>query len=543
MVELRHIYVLLFTAGAVLALVVASIAWRYRAARGALPLAITMVGASIWSGTDAAMWYATTFEQQVFWLKMCAVGIWMVPVGILALSFEIAGMQQWRSRGRMVLISIPPLVLANLEWLNPGRLFDRAFVPKMIGPYTHYSFVPGPLYWAFVAVSQVMLIIGFVIMIRVHFRSSGTERRRTRILLIGTALPYFVNVVYQFRPTPSGDDLTPLVFLVTGVMWLIALLRGHLLTLLPLARSVLVERMSDGVVVLDGKDRVADTNPAALRMLNAAPVASPGKPAEALLGHLASAFASLRDSVSGSAGESKYHKALPINTGDNSRYVELAVVALDTGPSSSPAHLLTLHDVTEERQGKQLLKTANRDLKRSLKQIVLLKDKLQEQAIRDPLTNLHNRRFLDDILIREMARARRQGVPVSFLLLDVDNFKLINDTYSHSMGDVALKVISGILLANARVTDIACRYGGDEFLVVMPGADADTCRARAEDFRTQIGRARIVSGRDESSITVSIGVSSVPANGATADDGLAAADHALHHAKERGRNGIAIAVM
>ena len=163
MVELHFIYVVLYASVAASTLVATLIVWRRRAARGARSLAVLMLGVAIWSGAAAAMWYVPTLGQQVFWVTAENLGLWMVPVGFLRVAFDIAGMERWRAPGRMALISIASFALVNIEWLNPGRLFDKAFVARTMGPYTHFASIPGPLYWAYAAFAYALVFVTCVI--------------------------------------------------------------------------------------------------------------------------------------------------------------------------------------------------------------------------------------------------------------------------------------------------------------------------------------------------------------------------------------------
>lgn len=187
------------------------------------------------------------------------------------------------------------------------------------------------------------------------------------------------------------------------------------------------------------------------------------------------------------------------------------------------------------------LRAVNLELEDKLKELRSLRDRLREQAIHDQLTGLYNRRFLTESLRREIARARRAAEPVAFLMFDIDHFKRVNDRYSHSAGDAALKMVSEALSAGCRPVDIVCRYSGEEFLMVMPGGGPDDAHARAEEFRTRIERMGIQFGGTEFSITTSIGVSVFPLHGATGRKAIAAADRALYVAKESGRNLTVIA--
>ena len=345
MVELHLIYAVLYAAVAVLTTAAASVVWQHRAARGARPIAVFMLGVAIWAAADAAMWYVPTLGQQVFWERAESLGSWIVPVAFLALAFEIAGIGRWLRPSRIGLIAIVSFALSNLEWLNPGRLYDEAFVAHRIGPYTHYAVAPGPLYWLFVAFAYGLVVIALVIIFRVYLRSSYRARTQAAMIFIGGSVPLLASAVTEIRPVPLDVDLAPLAFFVTGALWLIAILRGTLLEVLPLARDTLIEQMLDGVVIVDGEGVVADANPTALTMLGATRGRVVGKPAQEVFGRIEGATAALRDSAP--------RRILQMGRDGDSRHAELSVTPLDVGPGAPPAQLLTFHDVTQERRAQE----------------------------------------------------------------------------------------------------------------------------------------------------------------------------------------------
>ncbi len=163
---------------------------------------------------------------------------------------------------------------------------------------------------------------------------------------------------------------------------------------------------------------------------------------------------------------------------------------------------------------------------------------LQEQAIRDPLTRLHNRRYFDESLARELAIAARKGYTVSIVMGDIDHFKSINDTYGHQTGDEVLKVFAALLLQNSRTSDICCRYGGEEFMLVMPDVSLDLACQRAEAIREEILQKKFAHAGHQFVITASFGVASFPVHGPSSDALTAAADAALYDAKGAGRNRV-----
>jgi diguanylate cyclase (GGDEF)-like protein len=159
---------------------------------------------------------------------------------------------------------------------------------------------------------------------------------------------------------------------------------------------------------------------------------------------------------------------------------------------------------------------------------------LKEEAIRDPLTNLYNRRFLHDYLSRELVRARRESARIAVLMVDLDHFKRVNDTAGHSAGDEVLVRVAALLKRYIRGSDIACRFGGEEFTLVLPNATRDSARARAE----AICKAVREEGSHLLGVTASLGVAVFPDGVAEPEALLRAADRALYEAKDRGRNQV-----
>ncbi len=169
-----------------------------------------------------------------------------------------------------------------------------------------------------------------------------------------------------------------------------------------------------------------------------------------------------------------------------------------------------------------------------------LRETLRNQSIRDPLTGLFNRRYLEVSILRELQRAGRKQRPLGVIMLDVDHFKQFNDTYGHQAGDALLREIGTLLQRHTRGDDIACRYGGEEFTVILPEAPLEITRQRAERIRQEA--KNLVTPSDPGRTTsLSCGVSAFPEHGANAMDLLRAADRALYRAKEGGRDRVVVA--
>lgn len=171
-----------------------------------------------------------------------------------------------------------------------------------------------------------------------------------------------------------------------------------------------------------------------------------------------------------------------------------------------------------------------------------LRETLRQQSIRDPNTGLFNRRYLEETGNRELRRMQRSDQPLTVIMLDVDHFKQFNDTFGHEAGDLVLKHVAGVLLDHAKDSDVASRYGGEEFALAMPGISLAGGQERAESLRQAIRELHLVHrGRTFGTVTASFGVAAFPESGLAWSDIITAVDHALYQAKSEGRDCVVVA--
>jgi diguanylate cyclase (GGDEF)-like protein len=176
---------------------------------------------------------------------------------------------------------------------------------------------------------------------------------------------------------------------------------------------------------------------------------------------------------------------------------------------------------------------------REKEQVVAL-ETLSRQATHDPLTGLFNRRYLDQILYGEIAHARQSGALVGILMADVDHFKKINDGYGHKAGDLMLQAAGELMKSCVRSADIVCRYGGEEFVIVMPGASEKTVRKCAEEIRSKFESLSVTFEEQKIQATISLGAAIFPLHGSNVDEVFVNADRAMYQAKHGGRNRVVV---
>jgi diguanylate cyclase (GGDEF)-like protein/PAS domain S-box-containing protein len=177
---------------------------------------------------------------------------------------------------------------------------------------------------------------------------------------------------------------------------------------------------------------------------------------------------------------------------------------------------------------------------RAEREVRELQERLREQSTHDALTSLYNRRYLEETMGHELARAERGGYPVSVVMGDLDHFKAVNDEHGHLAGDEVLRAFGALLKRQARRSDIYCRYGGEEFVLVLPGMDEGVAVDRAEHLRSALAAAPMGYRGSRIVMTASFGIATFPRHGRTEDELISAADRALYASKAAGRNRVTV---
>ncbi len=213
-----------------------------------------------------------------------------------------------------------------------------------------------------------------------------------------------------------------------------------------------------------------------------------------------------------------------------------------------PLHILSVvNDISQRKVDEEAAKKSAEELKQANEQLSLrvaevenLQAELREQALRDPLTGLYNRRYLAETIEREIARAKRENYPLSVLVSDIDNFKMINDVYGHQAGDRFLVEIARLMKRFTRGSDIVCRYGGEEFLIMLPCTGTNAAMNRAEELRQMCSETTIQHDGQELRVSMSFGIATYPNHGQGAEEIIIKADRALYQSKRSGRDRVTV---
>jgi diguanylate cyclase (GGDEF)-like protein len=216
----------------------------------------------------------------------------------------------------------------------------------------------------------------------------------------------------------------------------------------------------------------------------------------------------------------------------------IGFVLFEIGPLDGSVYEVLHAQISSALKGALLFREAQGQKRQLIESQAILK----ELSIRDPLTGLHNRRYLEEVLNREIQQALDLQRSLGVIMIDIDHFKRFNDRYGHVAGDALLRQLSATFRNHIRGSDIACRFGGEEFVLVLPDASAEVTRERAEFLCKAARGLRVdVEGQDAAMITLSLGVAVAPDHGACSEDLLKAADAAMYRAKDSGRDRVAVA--
>jgi len=495
---------------------------------------IWMLGClAIWAFAYAMITLSSSLEAKLLWLKIENIGILTVPAFWFIFTLQYTGLDRWLNRYSGALFFLVPLISLTLlfvpDWF--GYFYSSVHpVAETGGPLV---IARGPFYYVPLVQAYAFNLAGMGLLIWRFIQYRSIYRRQLLILIGAVLIPLMVNVFYQLAPRliPSftfSVDLTPISFTLTAFLLSTAVLGLRLFDLIPIARHTVLEHIPEMVFVVDAQDRVLDANSVAQKIL--------GKRMDEIVGRdpleVFRAWPQLLNRFL-TANETREEIQIP---GDPPRTLELVVSALYNQLNQLEGRIIVAHDITEHKWLENDLKYANEVLTQQLDEIEKLRAELQEQAIRDPLTNVYNRRYMAEFLDKEIARSERDQTPVSIVIMDMDNFKQFNDTYGHKCGDVVLQFFANFLLEHTRRGDIVCRYGGEEFVIVMPNAPFETGYERAETWRQDFSEAAIEYDGMKLSATFSAGVSCFPQHGGTGDALLQAADKALYYSKNHGRN-------
>ncbi len=493
-------------ASGLLSIALALYAWRFRTTPGTRPTFAFLVFLAIWSLGSAVEIGAPDLATRCLLNKIEYLGIAYISVAWFAVALEYLGYGYCLTARNLSLLCVIPTIAIILNWTNS---YHHWFYSHIAMGYSHgmpvFDLTYAPGFWIYAGYSYLLCVAALLLCLQAITKASAIYRRQAMLIFCCASLPLLFNVAYlTHMPLLGFMDLSPLAFACSAGLILWGVVNYRLLKLAPIAYRMIVESIADGVIVLDAFKHVVEINPTACRML--------GLPHQAILpGTLAAfppAWACLADLEMPRDREGTH---LITCEGMDAVY-EVRVMPVKTTLSGDVGSIILLRDITESRR---------------------LETQLQAMAFFDPLTGLPNRALFFDRMKQALASSARQMTKIALLYLDLDQFKRINDSMGHAMGDELLRQVAQRLRAQVRESDTLARLGGDEFVIILTDLDDDFDPAIMISRVLQTFTAPFLLGDTPISITTSIGVAIAPTDGEDLDQLLSHADHAMYAVKQQ----------
>ncbi|WP_293764863.1 histidine kinase N-terminal 7TM domain-containing protein [uncultured Aquitalea sp.] len=513
---------------AVCAAVIGMLAWERRRMTGARWLALLMLAVAVWAGAATMELSVTLLADKLFWSKAEYFGTLSAPVLFMLLAADYNQLDSVLKPRAVLLLFAIPLIALSLALSNEHHSLIWSGFHSSPAGYNLLVYEHGALFWVLVAgYSYLMMVMGSMLLVRTLHLYPAHYRGQSLLLMAGAVIPWVGNVLYLTGYSPlQGLDPTPHCFALTGMVFAFDLLYLRLLYVVPIARANAFNAMGDGIVVIDTQKVILDINPAAASLF--------GKPASVMTGQKLPIPALVE--VADKDGEHQ----VELNGRGSRAILEVRSFPVRECGVTLGGRMLVLRDISRQRLAEEALHQAYQQLKNRIDEIESLQESLREQALRDPLTGLYNRRYLEETLRREISRAQRENTALSFALIDLDNFKHINDRYGHIVGDKVLCALATLLRHQCRQGDIVCRLGGEEFIVVLPSANSHQGYVRLESLRADFANTLQMTETGNFQTTFSCGIASFPKDGANFAQLYQLADQALYYAKANGKNQVAL---
>lgn len=504
-----------YLGSALISLAVGVYAYRHRSVPGGLYLAILALLETIWTAGYMAQRLSGTLDGMIFWNSVQFIGAVGVPLAYLAFCTEYTGRRPRHARRTWALAAVIPILILIVVWTDPWTGLFRGDVHIASGyPLPQLVFGDGIALWSYPIYAYAVLLLGTYFLAANFFTAPRIYRYQVATILLGVSIPWLTTVITMLQLAPYQlQDITPLSFAVSNLIVGWALFRYRLFDIVPVARDTLVENLRDGVIVLDNQLRVIDFNLAVQNTFFLSKSSVIGKSLAEMIPELGSILTAQK-ALAVEPVEFELETDGPLHR----RLYEARFTQLLDNRSIQIGQILLLRDITEQRS---------------------VHEKLQQLAITDPLTGLFNRRHFFELANQEFKRTSRFGHPLSILILDVDHFKSINDTCGHAAGDDMLLNLAQKCGEQLRSFDIMARYGGDEFILMLPETETEKASQTAERLRQVIESNRLETGNRPLQATISFGVATLNAGDpAGLDELIDRADTALYIAKNNGRNQI-----
>jgi len=521
----QYLYLFFLAAGTLTSLTISALAWQHRNRKSTPYFAGMMLAMGIWQFFCLMVSMSQNRAQAHYWADLRYFGLTTMLAFFMVFAIQYTNNKQLSAKPFLIFIFSMPFVTQIIVMTNSSHhLFYSGEKYSVQGILMGLDSIHlGILYWVHTFYSYALAGTGLSLIIYKTIHNHNVYRRQILPLILGAIPPLITSLIDAFLLNPGlGQPLSPLGFALLGLFLSIALFQHQMSSVIPMARDNVIECMSDAMIVLDENETIVDINRSAQKLLQSEPTNILGK----LITELNYPWNELTKKNKGSLFA---QPEIILNIAGKERFFDLRISPLKSFHQQDAGRIIILRDITTRKQ-------AENQLQNMLLELSALKEELQEQAIRDPLTDLYNRRYLEEIVLEKLQQASHDMYPISVVIMDIDHFKEINDTYGHEAGDLVQKHVANILRKQSRAKDLIFRYGGDEFLVILPSTSSQTAYQYSQRLRKQFEDTSVDYNSENIAVTMSIGIAAFITGKEKPEQVLIAADTALYQAKADGRN-------
>ncbi|MBM7867468.1 diguanylate cyclase [Heliobacterium gestii] len=457
---------------------------------------------SFYSLGYAMEFYSDSLDRMLFWNLVQYIGIPFLPAFWILFAFEYNG-KKLDVLSRMGTLFIPCLTMFFRFTSSVNHLY-YSNVQIAFNNYFPVLFIQkGPWYWVQFIFATSCFVVANYLFLLMYRKSNGSIRRQTLFLLIASLLPWISLLLNLLNLSPLTIDYGPFAITSSLIIFFMSFFRYQFLNIKPLARDKVFDSTANGLIVLDLNYCIIDYNPAATLIFADLNETAIGKDVRRALNE----YEGLVDSI-------VHNQESQFVMKPKGHYKVNTVKIVDK--NHEIGYVVSLTDVTKYMD---------------------LVEELNYLASKDALTGVFNRRYFVELGSLELEKSKRYRRPLSLIILDLDYFKQINDNYGHQAGDAVLQAVASICRSSLRLTDILGRYGGEEFVILLPETSLDECRMISNRILDNIAEAETVYEGKEITVTASLGVTGVDCvTVESLDYFLKYADEALYRAKSEGRN-------
>lgn len=467
----------------------------------------TLILSVIWVIAQAFEIAAIDLPVKIIWANIQYIPIMLTPVTYFYLSLKFTRYDKLYNRRHLILLlMIAPIAINVLLWTNDFHgLIRQNIYLNTDGPFPMVGKTFGPLFWIFAFYNFMVNIVTLIILANTFKEKAPLYREQAISLFIALLLPVFSTAVHISGLNPFAADTTPTVFGLSAVIISWGAYRYRLFDIIPIARSMIIQKMSIGMIVLDNKCRLLDINPAAKKMLNITSEEFIGASIESVFNDLPDLIRIYKEGK-----EAVFEIILKKNT--DPCYYEVSFTELTDRYHKSIGWLMQIYNITERKVAEGVIRHA---------------------AFHDALTGLPNRNYFKVLFSQELGRAKMRGGILTIAYLDIDNFKTVNDKYGHDVGDSLLCEVAKRLKSALRESDVISRIGGDEYAIILPGIGSEENIDIITKKILKVFEKPVDLHCECFQIKVSIGFSVFPRDGENLDILLRKADRAMYMVKAK----------